>query len=203
MKIIERGVPLAQASKAIILLHGRGGTAEVILQLADKGWKEHFYIVAPQAPNNIWYPNSFLSEESRNEPYLSESVQNIKDLIDQMATRIPKDQIVIMGFSQGACLSLEISSRFAEKYGGIAAFTGGLIGRNIDENKYQGNFEGTKVLISNGDHDPFIPLIRSEQSKELMEKLGANVTLKVYPGRNHIITENEIEWVEKNILFSI
>lgn len=201
MKTIERGLPLVHASKAIIMLHGRGGTADGILQVAKKEWMEHFYIVAPQAPNNIWYPKSFLSEENNNEPNLSESVNSIKDLIDQIGRDIPKDQLVIMGFSQGACLSLEISSRFAGKYKGIVAFTGGLIGRTINEKKYQGNFEGTNVLITNGDHDPFIPLKRSEESKELMEKLGANVTLKVYPGRDHIISKDEIDWVENNILF--
>lgn len=200
MKIIEAGVPLALASKAIILLHGRGGTAQGIMDLASDLWKQHFYIAAPQAPNNIWYPRSFLAEEKSNEPALSESVKNINDLIDQIGRKIPKEQIVVMGFSQGACMSLEISSRFAEKYGGIVAFTGGLIGRTLNENKYQGNFEGTKVFMSNGDHDPFIPLIRSEQSKDLMEKLGADVTLKVYPGRDHMISEDEINWVEKNIL---
>lgn len=201
MKIIERGLPLGKASKAIVMLHGRGGTAEGILELVNEKWEEQFYIAAPQAPRQIWYPKSFISDEGVNEPFLSQSIESIKELIENIAKQIPKEEIVLMGFSQGACLSLEISSRYAEKYRGIVAFTGGLIGRTVKEEKYLGDFEGTKVFISNGDHDPFIPLARSERSKELMEKLGADVTLKIYPGREHRVSEDEIEWVENQILF--
>jgi len=100
-------------------------------------------------------------------------------------------------------LALEVASQFALKYGGIMAFTGGLIGKTIDETKYQGNFEGTKVFISDGDNDPHIPLIRAQQSKALLERLGAEVTLKVYKGRAHIITEDEIQFAKENILYSI
>lgn len=201
-EVLHQGSLITKASKALILLHGRGGTAKSILSLGDMLCDDSFYIVAPQATNNIWYPSTFMEKASLNEPYLSLSVKGIYDLIEQTAKHIPKKQIFIVGFSQGACLSLEVSSRFATRYGGIVAFTGGLIGNKIDEEKYKGNFEGTKVFISNGDNDPHIPLIRSEQSKELMEKLGADVTLKVYEGRPHTITEDEIKFVRKTI-FSV
>lgn len=201
MDIIERGLPLKIASKAIVMLHGRGGTAQGILEIVNPSWEREFYIVAPQAPSQVWYPKSFISEEEVNEPFLSQSIASIKALIDSI--NILKSDIVLMGFSQGACLSLEISSRHAEKYRGIVAFTGGLIGRTVKEEKYEGDFKGTKVFISNGDRDPFIPLRRSELSKELMEKLGAEVTLKIYPGREHRVSKDEIEWVEKNILFKL
>jgi phospholipase/carboxylesterase len=147
--------------------------------------------VAPQAPNGIWYPQNFMVEDKLNEPYLSISVENVKNLIDETAKYISKDQIYLMGFSQGACLTLETSARFATKYGGIIAFIGGLIGQKIDE---------TKVFISNSDRDPFVPLVRSEETKEIMEKHGANVTLKVYKGMSHTINEDAIEWVKQNIL---
>ena len=199
-EVLHRGLPITQASKALILLHGRGGTARNILYLADKLCDDHFYIAAPQATHNTWYPQSFMSEEKLNEPFLSSSIKSIEDIINQTTRYIPKHQIYIAGFSQGACLSLEISSRSATKYGGIIAFTGSLIGSVIDERKYQGNFEGTKVFISNGDQDPYIPLIRSEKSKELMEKMGAHVTLKVYKGRDHIISEDEIQFAKNNIM---
>lgn len=195
----HHGKMITKASKALILLHGRGGSARSILNLADKFCDDQFYIAAPQAPNNTWYPQSFMAEEKFNEPWLSTSVECIKNLIDEIIKHIPRDHIYIMGFSQGACLSLEVSSRYAAKYGGIIAFTGGLIGSSINEKKYQGNFEGTKVFISNGDQDPFIPLVRSEESKTVMEKMGADVTLKVYEGRTHTITDDEISWVRKNI----
>lgn len=201
-EVLHQGSLITKASKALILLHGRGGTARSILSIADQLCGSDFYIAAPQATNNTWYPHSFMDEEKLNEPYLSLSINGIKNLVDQTAEHIPKHQIFIAGFSQGACLALEISSRFAAKYGGIVAFTGGLIGAKIDDRKYQGDFRRTKVFISNGDQDPFVPLIRSEQSKELMEKLGAQVTLKVYKGKSHTITEDEIKFVKTNILIS-
>jgi len=200
-EILEQGLSITKASKALILLHGRGATAEGILSLSDKLCSDDFYIAAPQATNHAWYPYSFMKEEKLNEPYLSSSVEGIKNLIDQIAEHISKEKIFIAGFSQGACLALEVSARFAAKYGGIVAFTGGLIGDKLNEKKYLGDFEGTKVFISNGDQDPHIPLIRSEESKKLMEKLDACVTLKVYEKRPHIITEDEIK-LAKEIVFS-
>lgn len=201
-EILHQGPLITKASKAIILLHGRGGTARSILGLADRICDHDFYIAVPQATHNTWYPYSFMEEEELNEPFLSLSIKEIKDLIDQTAKYIHKEKIFLVGFSQGACLALEVATRFAVQYGGIIAFTGGLIGKTVDENKYQGNFLGTKVFISDGDHDPHIPLIRAMQSKKLMEKLGANVTLKVYEGRSHTIVEDEINFVKENILYS-
>lgn len=200
-EVLHQGALINHASKALILLHGRGGTAQGILSLADKLCDHDFYIAAPQAMNRIWYPSPFMAEEEVNEPYLSLSIQGIRELIDQIAKHIPKSQIYLAGFSQGACLALEVSTRYAAKYGGIVAFTGGLIGRTLNEEKYRGNFEGTNVLISNGDHDPHIPLVRSEQSKELMEKMGAHVSLKIYEGRPHTIIEEEITFAKAHIFF--
>lgn len=198
-KIIEQGQTIDKASKALLLLHGRGGTALDILNLANEFCDPTFYIAAPQANNNSWYPYSFMSEEKSNEPWLSSAVENVERLIDETAVHIPKSQIYIMGFSQGACLALEVSARFATKYGGVIAFTGGLIGRTLHEEKYKGNFDGTKVFIGNSDRDPHVPLERSEQSKNIMEKLGGAVTLRVYKGMGHTINEDEINWVKKFI----
>jgi phospholipase/carboxylesterase len=199
-EILYQGPLITKASNALILLHGRGGTARGILNLADKLCGNDFYVMAPQAINHSWYPQSFLVEEKFNEPYLSQSVKSIHDLIEETAKHIPKTHIYIVGFSQGACLALEVSSRFATRYGGIVSFTGGLIGSTVEESKYQGDFEGTNVFMSNGDQDPHIPLIRSEESRDVMKRLGANVTLKVYKDRAHIIGEDEIKWVKKNIM---
>jgi phospholipase/carboxylesterase len=141
-----------------------------------------------------------MAEEKLNEPWLSSAIEIVKRLIDETSKFIPKSHIFIMGFSQGACLTLEVTTRFAAKYGGVIAFTGGLIGSSLDEKKYQGNFEGTKVFIGNSDKDPHVPLLRSEQSKEIMEKLGADVTLKVYEGMDHMINEDEIAWAKKILI---
>lgn len=197
--LIEQGKPLDQSKKALILLHGRGGTARQILPLANEFCDEEFYIAAPQAPNNSWYPYSFMAEDKLNEPWLSSSVEAVKNLIDQIAEKIPSEQIYIMGFSQGACLTLETATRFAAHYGGVVAFTGGLIGYALDEKRYQGDFKNTRIFIGNSDQDPHVPLARSEQSKDIMEQLGADVTLKVYKGMPHTINADEINWVREHI----
>ena len=195
--VIERGRPLAEAGKAIILLHGRGGSAEGFISLADKFCDETFYIVAPQALNNVWYPFSFMASEELNEPWLSASVQTINQLIDVVSKQIPPSGIYIMGFSQGACLTLEVAARNATRFAGLAAFTGGLIGEKIRAEKYWGNFDGTKVFIGNSDRDPYVPLLRSEESRDLLAKNGADVTLKIYPNMAHTIIPDEIESVIK------
>lgn len=198
--ILEKGKQLDKASQALIMLHGRGGTAHDIVKLADEFDADTFYIAAPQATNDSWYPYSFMEEEEKNEPWLTSAVEIVKRLIDETSRYIPTNQIYIMGFSQGACLALETSSRYAVKYGGVVAFTGGLIGKTVNSEKYKGNFEGTKVFIGNSDRDPHVPLLRSKQSLELMERLGAHVTLKVYEGMSHTINEDEINWVKQNML---
>jgi phospholipase/carboxylesterase len=196
-QVKEKGQPLLQAKKAMILLHGRGADADNILPLADSFCDSSFYIAAPQATNNAWYPFTFLSPEERNEPWLTSAVTMIKRLIDGIAVHIPSNKIYIMGFSQGACLALEVAAQYAIQYAGIAAFSGGLIGEKIRPEKYQGNFAGTKVFIGNSDNDPHIPLLRSKESGEIMKQLGAEVTFNVYPGMQHTIIPQEIEDVLK------
>jgi len=190
---------LAEASKAMILLHGRGGTGRSMLGLADQLCDGSFYVAAPESEGNSWYPKSFMVEEKLNEPFLSDSVRAIHELTEEIAEYLPREQIFVVGFSQGACLALEVTARFAAKYGGVVAFTGGLIGKDIDKTRYQGDFEGTKVFISNGDQDPHIPLVRSQESKEIMESLGAHVTLKVYQGKPHAVSEDEIKLVKETV----
>lgn len=199
--IIEKGSQ--KSSKAIILLHGRGSNAQEIMSLSSEFDDNQTYFVAPQAPNNVWYPQSFMAPDQTNEPWLSSSVNTIRKLIEEIAKQIPKNKIYIFGFSQGACMALETASRYAEKYGGIVAFSGGLIGQNINESKYKGDFQGTKIFIGNSNQDPFIPLNRCKESKIVLEKFGADVTLKVYPGMPHIISDDEINWVKQNLLTRI
>ena len=201
--IVHRGQPIHKASKALILLHGRGGTANDILELADHFCDDTFYIAAPQATNQSWYPHSFLVEEKFNEPWLSSAVEVVKQVIEEISQYIPKNRIYIMGFSQGACLALETCSRYATKYGGVIAFTGGLIGSTIQEEKYSGNFDKTAVFIGTSDHDPYIPLKRVQETKKVLEKLGASVTLKIYKGMSHTITEDEITCVKSLYHFRI
>jgi phospholipase/carboxylesterase len=196
-RIVEEGKPLLQAEKAIILLHGRGADADDIISLAEMFCDDSFYIVAPEAEGNTWYPFSFLMPENQNEPWLSSAVQTVKQILDKISRHIAGENIFMMGFSQGACLSLEVAARYPSRYGGVAAFSGGLIGETVNAEKYHGDFAGTKIFLGNSDIDPHIPLDRTLESGELLKKLGADVTVKIYPTMPHTIIQDEIDEVRR------
>lgn len=200
--IIEKGQPLKKASKALILLHGRGGTAHDILTLTKQFDLEGFYIAAPEATNNSWYPYSFLEDETLNEPWLTSAIDSIQELVDNIAKHISKDKIYLMGFSQGACLALEVTAGRADKYGGIIAFSGGLIGESLNKNKYSGNYKKTKIFLGVSEQDPHIPLARVKESEQILDGLGADVTLHAYKGASHTIQKEEIFWVQTHIIHS-
>jgi phospholipase/carboxylesterase len=196
-QILEKGKPLGQASKALILLHGRGGSAQDIITLADAFRDDSFYIAAPQAANYTWYPYGFMAPESQNEPWLSSAVGVVKKLIDEVLAHLPSTDLYIMGFSQGACLTLESTARYAQPFGGIAAFTGGLIGEKLQPERYKGDFAGTPVFIGNSDKDPHVPQQRSAASASLCEQLGARVKYVVYPNKPHTILQQEVDAVQE------
>jgi phospholipase/carboxylesterase len=192
--IVTTGAPLQQAKGALVMLHGRGGTAGSILSLADEFNLVDMAIVAPQATNNSWYPYSFLAPQADNQPALNSALQVIDEVVaDIIAGGITAENIYFAGFSQGACLTLEYITRNAKRFGGAVAFTGGLIGEKLARENYTGNFKNTPVLITTGDPDPHVPVTRVEESAAVLKELGANVTVKVYKGRPHTITQNEIE----------
>lgn len=197
IEFIEKGAPRDKAKNALVLLHGRGAPAEDIMSLADLFADETYYVVAPRAPNRSWYPQSFMADISANEPWLSHSIEALQLLLDDISQTIPYENMVLMGFSQGACLSLEIPARHAVSYKGIVSFTGGLIGKELEISRYTGDFKGTKVFIGNSDKDPHVPHERSQKSADLLKKLGADVQFKTYPGMNHTINEDEIKTVQQ------
>jgi len=197
-KIITAGRELAKADKVLVMLHGRGGTAEDILSLASELEVGGFALLAPQATNNSWYPYSFLSPPAQNEPWLGSALQLLKELTDEVREKgIASDHIYFLGFSQGACLSLEFVARNAKKYGGVAALTGGLIGDKLYEENYKGDLAGTPVFIGAGDHDPHVPLQRVQETSQLLTSLHGAVTEKIYPGRPHTIIRDEIDEVNR------
>lgn len=197
---VTAGVALPQADKVLIMLHGRGATADDIISLAHHFDLEQTHIIAPQAANFTWYPFSFLAPVEQNEPWLSSALNLINEIVEDVkAAGIKSEQLYLLGFSQGACLTLEFAARNAQMFGGVIAFTGGLIGDKVNVNNYKGDFSKTKVFIGNSDRDPHVPLERSQESKRVMEKLGADVTLKIYPGMAHTVNEDEINWVNQNI----
>ena len=200
--ILEGGLPVEEAAKVMIMIHGRGADARSIMDMKDYLNLNNFALLAPQATSSTWYPYSFLSPVDSNEPWLSSAIHIVHSLIDDVTGKgIPAENIYLMGFSQGACLTLEASARKAQRYGGIIAFTGGLIGKYIDPKNYSGNFQGTPVFIGCGDTDPHVPLHRVKESTIELTKLGAAVTEKIYPGIPHTIVQDEINWVNEHILF--
>ena len=182
------------------MLHGRGATAGDIISLSGYLKLHDTHIIAPQATNNAWYPYSFLAPRQQNEPWLSSALELLNEILEDVRTAgIKTEQVFILGFSQGACLTLEFAAQNARLFGGVIAFTGGLIGDVLQEEIYAGNFQKTKVFIGNSDKDPHVPVARSEESKRIIEKLGAEVTLKIYPGMPHTVNDDEINWVNQNI----
>ncbi|MBT1708201.1 dienelactone hydrolase family protein [Fulvivirgaceae bacterium PWU5] len=188
------GLPLAEAKRALILLHGRGGTASDILSLSPLLHVQNFALLAPQATQQTWYPYSFLAPPADNEPWLSSALSLIGSVVEDItAAGIAAENIYFTGFSQGACLTLEFITRHAQRWGGVAAFTGGLIGDKLYHENYHGDFGGTPVFIGTSDPDPHVPVTRVQASEALLRERNAQVTVKVYPNMGHTISRDELE----------
>lgn len=197
------GKKLTGAKKALIMLHGRGAPAEDILGLSSHLSVNDFALIAPQATNYTWYPYSFLVPPQQNEPWLSSALELLNEVVSDINNAgISSENIFFAGFSQGACLTLEYAARNARKWGGVAAFTGGLIGDKIYKENYRGDFEGTPVFIGSGNPDPHIPVERVNETTKILKGMKASVNEKIYPGMGHTISENEIKlanaWVFKS-----
>lgn len=199
--LITAGVPLLQAKKAAILIHGRGANAESILSLSNYLKLDEYALLAPEAQNGSWYPHSFMASDESNKEALLTSLGKIKEAWNLLLEAgISSENIVLIGFSQGACLSLEFAAQNAQKSGGVIAFTGGLIGEKILEEKYVGKFEGTKVFIGSSERDIHVPLSRIEESETLLCRMGAEVKLLIFKDSTHSIRNEEIDWVNEHIL---
>jgi len=200
-QIIKAGLPVTEAKKAIVMIHGRGASAESIISLADHLNLKDAAIYAPQATNHSWYPYSFMAPVKENQPALDSALAVIAEVVQEIeAAGISKDRIYFLGFSQGACLSLEFVARNAAKYGGVIAYTGGLIGQQLNLDNYKGDFQNTPFLITTGDPDPHVPVSRVEESIQVLQNLNAKVTSKVYKGRPHTIQMEEIKLANDLIL---
>ena len=190
--------------KALILLHGRGGSAEDILSLADSLPVRDFSLIAPQAAASSWYPYSFLALPDQNEPWLSSALDVLLDVVgDIRAQGIAEKNIWFTGFSQGACLMLEFITRHAAAYGGAIAFTGGLIGDKVYPENYKGDFGGMPVFIGSSDPDAHVPVQRVHATTALLQEMNAAVTEMVYPGMGHTITQREIADASQCFLYIV
>ncbi len=202
LPIVHGGAPLERAAGAVILLHGRGGSAEDILALGRELTDDRVALIAPQAPGHTWYPYSFLAPRERNEPYLSSALAQVERALGlAQSAGLESSRVALCGFSQGACLATEFVARNPRRYAGLLAFTGGLIGPVDEPISLMGDLAGTPILLSSGDPDPHVPWKRVEESGELLTGIGGKVILKRYPGRPHTVLPEEIE-EGKKLLFA-
>ena len=193
MPVRTMGLPLDQARAAMIMVHGRGATAESILTLVPALAAEGFAFLAPQASGSTWYPNSFMAPIPSNEPGITSGHAAIADLIAMVSDAgIPLERTMLLGFSQGACLSIEYAARNAARYGGIATLSGGLIGPDGTPRNYAGSFAGTPVFLGCSDIDGHVPALRVTETASILRHMGADVTMKLYPGMGHLVNEDEI-----------
>jgi phospholipase/carboxylesterase len=198
------GVPLPEAEIAVIMVHGRGATAESILTLAPALAAPGVAFLAPQAggsQGNQWYPYSFMAPIERNEPGISSGMRAIARVLGQVgAAGIRPAQTLLLGFSQGACLAAEFVARHAQRYGGLAVLSGALIGPDDTPRNYPGSLDTTSIFLGCSDVDSHIPAARVRESAEVLGRLGGEVTLRLYPGMGHMVNEDEIEAVRGMIV---
>jgi predicted esterase len=204
LPIIQAGTPIEQATGVLILLHGRGGSAEDMIGLGRALTIDRLALLAPQAPGHTWYPYSFLAPRQQNEPYLSSALKQVEAALAKATSAgLAISQVALCGFSQGACLATEFVARHPQRYAGLLAFTGGLIGPLEEPISLTGDLAGTPVLLSSGDPDPHVPWKRVQQSGELLTSIGGQVMLQRFPGRPHTILPEEIEQGKKLLSISL
>lgn len=194
--LLAAGDPLAIARAAMIMIHGRGARAEDILTLVPQFAPSGFAFLAPQAANNTWYPNRFLEPIASNEPWLSSALTVIEDVFAQVnAAGIPPERTMLLGFSQGACLALEYAARHAKRYGGLVGLSGALIGPDDTPRNYPGTLDSTPVFLGCSDVDFHVSKERVLDTAQVLERLGGNVTTRLYPNLDHTVNPDEIEFV--------
>jgi phospholipase/carboxylesterase len=196
--VIRAGAPLGAARAAMVLVHGRGASAEGMLALADAFDANDIAYLAPQARAGSWYPQSFMAPIAANEPHLSNALKMLSNVVEDLERQeMPREKIVLLGFSQGACLTLEFAARNASRFGGVIGLSGGLIGPEGMPRNYTGSLAGTPMFVGCSDVDFHIPLSRVHESTEMLKKLGGNVTEVIYPGMGHTIVQDEVDHVKR------
>ncbi|MDJ1430600.1 alpha/beta hydrolase [Halostagnicola sp. A-GB9-2] len=196
---IERaGADLEEASAAMILVHGRGARAQGMLEFANEFARDDIAYIAPQAHRGTWYPQSFLAPLEDNQPHLDSALTKLDDVLETVESAgVPLDRTILLGFSQGGCLSTEYAARNADRYGGVVALSGGLIGPEGTPRDYDGSMDGTPVFIGCGDQDPHIPVERVEESIRAFDDLEAETEKRIYQGVGHTVLEDELEYVRE------
>lgn len=198
--LVAAGAPLRDAGVAVVLVHGRGATADSMLPLAEAVGRPDAAYLAPQAAGRTWYPHSFLAPLAANEPHLSSALAAVGRAVERaVAGGVPHERVVLLGFSQGACLASEYVARHAARYGGLVALSGGLIGSGEENGAktfaYAGSLEGTPVFAGCSDVDPHIPEERVRETARVLGALGGAVDARIYPGMGHTVIDDELDAV--------
>jgi phospholipase/carboxylesterase len=194
--VFTTGARLEEARAAMVMLHGRGASAQDILSLANELEQPGYAFLAPQAAGNTWYPNRFTVPTDQNEPWLSSALDVIGELMSFVAiSGTPPERTMLLGFSQGACLALEFAARNARRYGGVIGLSGALIGPHDAPRNYTGSLDGTPVFLGCSDTDFHIPRERVDQAAETLRALGGEVTERIYPNMDHTVNRDEIDFV--------
>jgi phospholipase/carboxylesterase len=195
--ILHHGAALAQARAAMIMIHGRGASAEDILSLSAEFAQPDVAYLAPQAAGHTWYPNRFIAPVATNEPHLGSALATLDALVAHVAGSVPHERVLLLGFSQGACLALEYAARHPRRYGGVIALSGALIENGDQPRDYSGALAGTPVFLGCSDVDAHIPLTRVRRSTQVLQALGATVTERIYPGMGHTVNADELTFVRE------
>jgi predicted esterase len=196
--VVSVGEPLESAKAALVMVHGRGAAPADILRLVPEIGQPGFAYLAPQAAGGTWYPFSFLSPIENNEPGISSGLQVLEDLFGMIAAAgIPLSHAFILGFSQGACLALEFAARHPGRYGGIAGLSGGLIGPDGTPRDYLDSLDGTPVFLGCSDVDPHIPKERVMETARVFERMGGEVTARLYPNMGHMVNRDELDFLRR------
>jgi phospholipase/carboxylesterase len=195
VRVLQAGAPLREATAAMVLLHGRGASAEDIMLLGQELFMPGFTYLAPQAPGNTWYPNRYSAPIPSNEPWLSSALEAVGMLLSRVQEVVPVNRTVVLGFSQGACLTLEFAVRDARRYGAVVGLSGALIGPPETPRDHPGSLEGTPVFLGCSDVDPHVAAADVLASADVLRRLGGEVTATLYPGLGHEVNEDELDHV--------
>ncbi len=196
--VVEAGVPLGESRAVVILVHGRNAAPANILDLARRFERPNLTYLAPAAANRTWYPQSFMADLASNEPGVSSGLEVLHALLERIeAAGVPRSHIVLAGFSQGACLVSEFAVRHATRFGGILVFSGGAIGPVGTTWDVGGNFEDTPIFLGCSDNDAHVPEVRVRETADVFTRLGADVTLRIYPGMGHLVNDDEIRFAQQ------
>jgi predicted esterase len=195
--VVMAGEPLVSARAAMILLHGRGATAEDIMTIASEVHRPGWSYLAPQAADSTWYPNPFTMPPESNEPYLSAALDMVSGFFERVEASVPAQRVIVLGFSQGGCLTLEWAARNARRLGAVVGLSAGIIGPDGTPRDYPGAFDGTPVFLGCSDVDPYIHKHRVVETGDVFRRMGAEVTLRFYPGMAHLVSGEEIATISE------